>query len=121
MSAEKGVAVVVTAMLLFVLLHSNVAQADTYNVGDSSGWGFNVTGWADNKSFKAGDTLVFKYKTEFHNVVAVNKACYDSCEPTGKVYESGNDEIELEKGDSYFICGKPGHCAAGMKIAVAAA
>jgi len=56
-------------------------------------------------------------------VVVVNKQGHDSCQalPAGaRVFESGNDQIKLAKGDNYFICTYKGHCQAGMKIAITA-
>jgi len=52
--------------------------------------------------------------------VAVDKSGYDSCvAPKGsKVYTSGADRITLVKGGNYFLCGFPGHCNLGQKIAV---
>jgi len=69
------------------------------------------------------DDAVFKYSPTLHNVVAVNSGGYNGCTtPKGsKVYNSGNDQIRLVKGQNYFICNFPGHCQAGMKIAVNAA
>lgn len=53
-------------------------------------------------------------------MVVVNKSGYDSCvAPKGsKVYTSGADRITLAKGGNYFLCGFPGHCNLGQKIAV---
>jgi uncharacterized cupredoxin-like copper-binding protein len=33
---------------------------------------------------------------------------------------SGTASFDLKKGVNYFICGVPGHCAAGMKLRVVA-
>ena len=71
----------------------------------------------------AGDVLVFKYDPSAHNVVAVNATGYNSCTaPRGaKALRSGNDRVTLRRGTNYFICTFPGHCQAGMKLAVTAA
>ncbi|KAI6689495.1 hypothetical protein NL676_026323 [Syzygium grande] len=37
------------------------AKAATYVVGRSEGWTFNMENWPNGKSFRAGDTLIFKY------------------------------------------------------------
>jgi hypothetical protein len=54
----------------------------------------------------------------------VSKGGYRRCivSPRGRppVYTSGHDAITLPRGTHYFICSKPGHCAAGMKLAVTA-
>ncbi|CAM0875092.1 unnamed protein product [Alopecurus aequalis] len=119
---DCGRAVVLALVLLCVLLHSELAESAVNTVGDSSGWGFGVGGWPKGKRFRAGDVL-FKYPPGAHTVVAVDAAGYSSCSaPTGaKTYSSGNDRVTLARGTNFFICGIPGHCAAGMRIAVTAA
>ncbi|KAK1386114.1 Phytocyanin domain-containing protein [Heracleum sosnowskyi] len=86
-------------------------------------WNFNVTGWPhSNITFQAGDILVFNYDHDLHNVVPVDEANYLNCSipDLATVYTSGNDEIVLQPGTNYFICGTMGHCIAGMLIAVTA-
>ncbi|XP_043696640.1 basic blue protein-like [Telopea speciosissima] len=111
--------VIVGITLLALLLHFETAHAATYTVGDSGGWTFNVVSWTKGKHFRADDTLIFKYDPSIHNVVAVNRKGYSNCKtPAGaKVYKSGNNQIKLSKGQSYFICNFPGHCESAMKIA----
>ncbi|OAY70551.1 Chemocyanin [Ananas comosus] len=95
-------------MLCICLLnHINVVESTSYNVGDGGGWTFGVSNWPNG----------------LHNVVVVDANGYKSCKaPSGsKVYDSGDDQITLNQGDSYFICSIPGHCDGGMKIAVHAA
>lgn len=57
MSIRKCNSAFVGIMLLIALLRCNAALAETYTVGDATGWKFNVSGWENGKSFKAGDTL----------------------------------------------------------------
>ncbi|KAA8536525.1 hypothetical protein F0562_029003 [Nyssa sinensis] len=125
MSQGRGSAIVgaATVVCLLLVLHLEVAQAATYTVGGASGWTFNVVGWPNGKSFRAGDILVFNYNSSIHNVVALSKAGYDSCKtPSGaKVYQTGKDQIKLVKGQNSFICNFPGHCESGMKITITAA
>ncbi|CAI9769247.1 unnamed protein product [Fraxinus pennsylvanica] len=124
MSQGRGSAVFATTIMLslVVLFHFEVAESASYVVGGSGGWTFNVSGWPNGKKFKAGDTLVFNYKSGIHNVVAVNKGGYQGCTtPRGaKVYKTGKDQIKLVKGQNFFICNLPGHCQSGMKIAITA-
>lgn len=64
---------------------------------------------------------VFIYDRNQHNVVAVNRNGYVSCQvspPNARVYTSGHDEIKLEAGLNYFISSIPGDCQEGMKIVV---
>ncbi|KAA0058846.1 basic blue protein-like [Cucumis melo var. makuwa] len=115
----RGVAVAAVIGLVMMSQLESV-EAAVYDVGGSSGWTFNVQNWPKGIRFRAGDILKFNYDSSIHNVVVVNKAGYASCKTPGgaKVYNTGSDQIKLPKGQSYFICNFPGHCEAGMKIAV---
>ena len=58
MAQGIGSATIAQMLLLCMLvLHSYMAYADTYRVGDGAGWTFNVVNWPNGKQFKAGDTL----------------------------------------------------------------
>ncbi|CAL9119922.1 unnamed protein product, partial [Musa textilis] len=107
---------------LCLFYHLEITAATEFTVGDSAGWSFNVQNWPNGKSFKAGDVLVFKYEQGAHNVVVVDAEGYISCKPKAgsKTYTSGNDNITLAAGTSYFICSFPGHCEAAVKIKVTA-
>ncbi|KAF7127690.1 hypothetical protein RHSIM_Rhsim11G0130700 [Rhododendron simsii] len=121
---RRGSALVAAAVALVCLssvLTFEVAQARTYTVGDANGWTFGVHKWPGRKQlFRAGDILVFNYYAEQHNVLVVNKTAYRSCNAPDNAtsYWTGNDCITLVKGHHYFMCGFPGHCSAGMRIAV---
>ncbi|XP_076901795.1 basic blue protein-like [Bidens hawaiensis] len=123
MAEGRDGAVVAMAVLglLMMSLQCDVAQAASYTVGDEKGWAMNVNGWEQGKTFKAKDTLVFNYTKGAHNVVVTTKAGYDACKaaPSDKVYITGKDQITIAKGDNYFICTLPNHCAS-MKIKVTA-
>lgn len=126
MAAQARVPVILlaaAAVLLCVLLQAPAAESAVFTVGDRGGWSFSSGTWTTGKRFKAGDVLVFKYDSSAHDVVAVSAAGYKGCSaPRGaKVYKSGNDRVTLARGTNYFICSIPGHCQAGMKIAVTAA
>ncbi|KAF8405833.1 hypothetical protein HHK36_007910 [Tetracentron sinense] len=123
MSQGRGSAGRVVAItLLYLLAHSEIVHAATYTVGGPGGWTFNMVSWPNGKRFMAGDVLIFKYNTATHNVVAVNRGGYNTCKtPAGaKVYQTGNDQIKLAKGQNFFICNFVGHCESGMKIAITA-
>ncbi|CAK9318091.1 unnamed protein product [Citrullus colocynthis] len=123
MGQGRGSAAVSVVMAcLLVLQYCGMVHAAVYTVGDDQGWTFNVDSWPDQKRFHAGDTLVFNYSPVAHNVVAVNKVGYNRCiSPRGsKVFQTGNDQIKLVKGQNFFICNLPGHCQSGMKIAITA-
>ncbi|NP_001234435.1 plantacyanin precursor [Solanum lycopersicum] len=113
--------IIVIVMILCILLQSNISNAATYPAGDGKGWGFNMNGWPNGKTFNAGDVIEFKYKVDEHNVVKVSQEEYDSCKTSGgQVFNSGDDQIPLEKGTSYFICTFGPHCSEGVKAAITA-
>ncbi|XP_048573182.1 chemocyanin-like [Triticum urartu] len=118
-----GATAVLALVLLCVLLHGDFAESKVYTVGDRAGWALSSGGWPRGKRFRAGDVLLFKYGRGAHNVVAVNAAGYKSCSAArgGRTYNSGSDRVTLARGTNYFICSVPGHCQAGMKMAVTAA
>ncbi|XP_010255991.1 PREDICTED: mavicyanin [Nelumbo nucifera] len=112
------------AMVLCMLMAAiGVTSAAVYKVGDSSGWTIlgspNYTQWAASKSFHVGDTLIFEYNKQFHNVLQVSHSEFQACNGTSPIatYATGNDTITIKKtGHYYFLCGFPGHCDAGQKV-----
>ncbi|XP_047977740.1 blue copper protein-like [Salvia hispanica] len=100
-------------------------SATVYTVGDTSGWsvGSDYTTWAADKTFKVGDTLVFNYASG-HTLDEVSKNDYESCTTGNSITSdsSGATSITLKTaGTHYYICGIPGHCSGGMKLAITAA
>ncbi|CAL5037978.1 unnamed protein product [Urochloa decumbens] len=118
-------ALLCAAAVLLACAPAAEAAGATYLVGDAAGWTHNVDygQWLAGKTFHAGDTLVFKYNATYHDVAWVSKGGYRHCvvSPRGRapVYRTGYDAVRLPgAGTHYFICGSPGHCQAGMKLAV---
>ncbi|KAL6838628.1 hypothetical protein ACP4OV_031585 [Aristida adscensionis] len=123
-------ALVATAVLLCAVLLAAAAPAaeaarrpayKSYLVGDGAGWTrYLQNWWPAGKTFHAGDELVFKYDSRFHDVVITSKGAFKKCVVSkgARVLASGYDRVTLRRGTNYFICGKPGHCANGMKLAV---
>ncbi|XP_039066902.1 chemocyanin-like [Hibiscus syriacus] len=105
MAQERGSAIMCMTVMLCMMVCFKTSFATTFMVGDASGWGFGVNNWPNGKSFKAGDVLA-----------------YEACKVplSAPAFKTGDDLITLNKGDNYFLCGFPGHCEAGMKIAVRA-
>jgi hypothetical protein len=79
--------------------------------------------WLKDKSFAAGDSVVFKYDVGSHSVLTVDEAAYTACTLTSPKLTSitGDDSLKLDPGPNYYICGIPGHCASGQKINITAA
>ena len=57
MSQGRGNAIDVSVLLMGMLLRCGNVWAATYTVGDAAGWSFNVVGWPNGKTFRAGDVL----------------------------------------------------------------
>lgn len=111
------------AVAALVVLWAGVASAAVYEVGDKTGWTVmgnpDYAAWASSKTFHSGDIVVFTYNKQFHNVLAVSKADYKNCDATKPTatWSTGNDSVVLNTtGHHYFLCGFPGHCAAGQKV-----
>ncbi|KAI5055716.1 hypothetical protein GOP47_0029237 [Adiantum capillus-veneris] len=79
--------------------------------------------WAASKVFRVNDVVFFKYPVTFHNVVRVSKEEYLQCKVRKPLamYRNGVARVKLaRRGTYYFICSIPGHCQAGMKLALTA-
>lgn len=121
MEQQKLWIAVAVAMTMMVLPFNCLATY--YTVGGSQEWtlGVNYSTWASGKTFAVGDKLVFKYTPGAHSTLVVNKAAYDSCLLTNPLatHTTGNDTITLNSTSAtYYICGIPGHCSGGMKLAI---
>ncbi|KAL5712695.1 hypothetical protein ACHQM5_014840 [Ranunculus cassubicifolius] len=113
---------IVFFMVMATLLR--VSMGVVYMVGDTNGWttvgNFNYKKWAAAKTFHVGDTIVFQYNPQFHNVMQVSYEDYKACRvPATPIttYKDGNDSITIKNyGHYFYICGQPGHCQAGQKV-----
>ncbi|XP_030535579.2 basic blue protein-like [Rhodamnia argentea] len=110
---------VVTCLVLSCVGIKNASGAE-YTVGDERGWTIDIEGWTQGKKFRPGDVLIFKYDPLLHNVVAVDLDSYDTCTlgEKYKMYDTGNDRVVLEKGNSFFFSSEDGDCDKKMKIEV---
>ncbi|XP_022145061.1 uncharacterized protein LOC111014575 [Momordica charantia] len=97
-------------------------------VGDATGWSVPqgdpafYAKWAAGKTFAVGDSLVFNFRTDVHDVERVPKASFDVCSDDNEIGESleiGPATVFLSTpGEYYFICTKDGHCLGGQKLAI---
>ncbi|WVZ62020.1 hypothetical protein U9M48_011815 [Paspalum notatum var. saurae] len=114
----------VLLLAVVVVAAAPLASATQWMVGNDGGWGpkFNQSGWADGKTFRVGDSLVFVYNQGAHTVARVGKDDFAACNLEGNqlgFWDSGNDVVSLDQpGKVWFICTKPGHCDYGMKLVV---
>ncbi|XP_071737209.1 stellacyanin-like [Rutidosis leptorrhynchoides] len=115
------------AIFVVMMVASSAVAQTTYVVGDAMGWGIPSNGaaaytsWASGKTFKVGDTLVFNFQTQAHNVEEVTQAAYGPCtlaNPISRV-TNGPASIKLTTpGNHYYVCGVGAHCTAGQKLTI---
>ncbi|XP_020575658.1 LOW QUALITY PROTEIN: blue copper protein-like [Phalaenopsis equestris] len=108
---------------IFLISWANMGSATVYSVGDTSGWntGVDYSSWTSGKTFAVGDSLAFAYGAGTHTVNEVSANDYQSCSTSNYLStdSSGSTTITLRtSGTHYFVCGVPGHCIGGMKLAV---
>ncbi|XP_016515757.1 mavicyanin-like [Nicotiana tabacum] len=122
MVCAKETILLFSAMAIFGFFSTTLVDCTVYSVGDSAGWTGSNTDyhmWASTKTFQVGDTLVFQYNQQLHNVVRVSLSDFHSCNAGNPIvtYSSGNDSITIVgPGHYYYICGFRGHCQAGQKL-----
>ncbi|OMP00069.1 Plastocyanin-like protein [Corchorus olitorius] len=114
-------------IIAVALMQCAVAQT-VHVVGDNLGWTVPSTGasayttWATNKRFVVGDTLVFNFGTNEHDVVQVPKASFDACSDDNKIGDvitTGPANMTLSAtGEQYYIRTIGRHCLAGQKLAI---
>uniref|UniRef100_A0A0D9X0K8 Phytocyanin domain-containing protein n=1 Tax=Leersia perrieri TaxID=77586 RepID=A0A0D9X0K8_9ORYZ len=122
-AAARRVSAVAVAAVVVAGMWAGMAAAAVYEVGDKAGWTImgnpNYGIWASSKKFHKGDTVVFTYNKQFHNVLAVSKADYKNCNTSKPIatWSTGNDSVVLNTtGHHYFLCGYPSHCSIGQKV-----
>ncbi|XP_051211432.1 mavicyanin-like [Lolium perenne] len=102
------------------------ASAEDFTVGDAAGWTLKYPAvWTDGKAFVVGDSLMFMYPSDKHNVMEVMGTDFKAYNVTGNAlgtWNSGSDTVPLAKvGRRWFVCGVGNHCAQGMKFLVVTA
>ncbi|KAK2404907.1 Cupredoxin superfamily protein [Trifolium repens] len=109
--------------IVMMMVAMQISHAAVYKVGDSAGWttlgNIDYKKWAATKNFQIGDTIIFEYSAQFHNVMRVTHAMYKSCNGSSPIatFTTGNDTIKITNhGHHFFFCGVPGHCQAGQKV-----
>ncbi|KAJ9696198.1 hypothetical protein PVL29_008443 [Vitis rotundifolia] len=117
-----ALAKILAALLMAMALCEVSIAATVYHVGDSTGWTIgkvNYTLWSQTKDFVVGDTIIFEYNKQYHNVLQVTHDNFKSCNTTAPIatLATGNDSITISNyGHYYYFCGIPGHCEAGQKV-----
>ncbi|CAL9101668.1 unnamed protein product, partial [Musa acuminata var. zebrina] len=86
------------ALLVLLVAAAPAASATDYTVGDLQRWYIGL-----------------------HTLAEVGEADYKACSASNSIqtYTDQSTKITLTRpGSRYFICGTPGHCSSGMKLAV---
>ncbi|XP_008789579.2 blue copper protein 1a-like [Phoenix dactylifera] len=122
MACRQMLAVLAVAVVAMAILPA-MARATEYVVGDDMGWnlGVNYTDWARGKVFRVGDSLVFRYDPENHNVLRVSGPDFQACNKVSAQgpLASGDDAVPLSSpGKRWYFCGKAGHCESGQKLVI---
>ncbi|CAJ2630270.1 unnamed protein product [Trifolium pratense] len=109
--------------IVMMMVAMQISYAAVHKVGDSAGWttlgNIDYKKWSATKNFQIGDTIIFEYSAQFHNVMRVTHAMYKSCNGSSPIatFTTGNDTIKITNhGHHFFFCGVPGHCQAGQKV-----
>ncbi|KAI3670908.1 hypothetical protein L1987_87552 [Smallanthus sonchifolius] len=127
MAASKLMMVVV--VMAIASFRSTVAQT-SHVVGDTFGWNIPNDGnatyitWASGQNFTVGDTLVFTFATNFHDVAEVREEAYGPCTIANpiSINNTGPATLTLTRpGNHYYICTFGTHCRAGQKLTISVA
>ncbi|KAF5194540.1 Uclacyanin [Thalictrum thalictroides] len=116
-------------VIVLVALLEGAAAQTTHIVLDNRGWiiplpeGASVyTNWAATKTFMVGDTLVFNFGDNEHDVAEVTKMAFEACNTTntiGPILLKAPVNITLTRpGQHYYICTFSQHCSLGQKLAI---
>ncbi|MFS8017134.1 putative Phytocyanin domain, cupredoxin [Helianthus anomalus] len=120
MNMRKQLVFVVLSLIAFGF--AITSDANTYIVGDNSGWDIstNLDTWEQGKKFVVGDVLVFQYAST-DSVCEVGQESFRTCNTTNVIncFSDGNTSIPLTSpGERYFFCGNRLYCYSGMKLDV---
>ncbi|KAJ9545733.1 hypothetical protein OSB04_025440 [Centaurea solstitialis] len=120
MDMGKQLLLVVLGLIAFGF--AITSDANTYIVGDNSGWDISTSldTWEQDKKFVVGDVLVFQYAST-DSVCEVGEESFRACNTTNviKCFSDGNTSIPLTNpGERYFLCGNRLYCYSGMKLDV---
>ncbi|XP_047265846.1 cucumber peeling cupredoxin-like [Capsicum annuum] len=125
---DKMFCVIVFGVLAVASMMQDATAQTVHVVGDSMGWvipnngAAAYTNWATGQTFRVGDTLVFNFMTNQHDVLQVQKSSFDGCNSQnaiGSPILTGPANITLDSaGDHYYICTFGRHCLNGQKLAI---
>ncbi|KAK9161748.1 hypothetical protein Syun_008089 [Stephania yunnanensis] len=113
---------VIAPILLACSNHSNASRQ--YEVGGDLRWTIPPSNdyynkWSSEQSFHAGDSLVFEFESEFHDVIQVSRSEYENCSAESPFQAfHGPAIVPLDRQATVycFICSQ--HCVVGQKLCV---
>ncbi|OIT31643.1 PREDICTED: cucumber peeling cupredoxin-like [Nicotiana attenuata] len=125
---DKMLCVIVFGALAVASLVQDTTAQTVHVVGDNIGWtmpnngAVAYTNWAAGKTFSVGDTLVFNFGTNQHDVLQVQKTSFDGCNSQNAIGDpimAGPANVTLDSaGAHYYICTFGRHCQNGQKLAI---
>ncbi|XP_009624033.1 cucumber peeling cupredoxin-like [Nicotiana tabacum] len=125
---DKLLCMIVFGALAVASLVQDTTAQTVHVVGNNIGWTIPnngaaaYTNWAAGKTFRIGDTLVFNFMTDSHDVLQVQKTSFDGCNSQnaiGNPIMAGPANVTLDSaGDHYYICTFGRHCQNGQKLAI---
>ncbi|XP_074375448.1 mavicyanin-like [Apium graveolens] len=115
--------IIVVVVLIYYPDHSNGAQ---YLVGgEDYKWSIPLTNdfytnWSSSHAFVVGDTLLFDYDPELHNLFQVSGREFKDCtaDQAFNVYHSPASVRLMEQGVFYYVCTVLNYCSLGQKLMV---
>ncbi|XP_023004735.1 uncharacterized protein LOC111497949 [Cucurbita maxima] len=100
----------------------------THVVGDAVGWTVPqggaafYTNWAARNTFAVGDSLVFNFRPEVHDVERVTKRSFDICSDDDEIGDSIDSSpatiVLTSPGAHYYISTENQDCELGQKLAI---
>lgn len=125
---DKMLWMMVFGVLAVASMMQDATAQTVHVVGDDMGWiipsngAAAYTNWAAGKTFSVGDTLVFNFTTDRHDVLQVEKTSFDGCNSQnaiGNAIMTGPANMTLDSiGEHYYICTFGMHCLNGQKLAI---
>ncbi|KAL3509342.1 hypothetical protein ACH5RR_028743 [Cinchona calisaya] len=101
------------------------SQAYTFYVGGKDGWVLkpkeDYNQWAGRNRFQINDTLIFKYKKGYDDVLEVDRDDYFNCykEKPFQALKDGFSEFKFQRsGPFYFISGHANNCQKGQRLII---
>ena len=101
---------IMTLLIVTLSLIGLARSASFYEVGDTNGWTTKMgleyyKTWSSSKTFYLGDSLIFQYNKDLHNVMEVSFKDYELCNPNSALatYHSEYEPVKLNRTGHYYF------------------